>query len=53
MKAKEITASDIRVWCKHCFIRIAPNEDRITTADKVYHESCYSKIPGRKKRKTA
>jgi hypothetical protein len=38
-----IKAADFRVWCEHCSIRIAPNEERVAVRDKTYHEHCYAK----------
>jgi hypothetical protein len=36
--------SDVRVWCEYCSIRVAPNEERITSRGKTYHQRCYSKF---------
>jgi len=34
---------DFRVWCEHCSIRIAPNEEQIVVDAKPYHQRCYTK----------
>ena len=34
---------DFGVWCEHCSIRIAPNEERVAVKNKTYHEHCYAK----------
>jgi hypothetical protein len=36
-------ARNFAVWCEHCSIRIAPNEERVTVKNKTYHERCYAK----------
>jgi hypothetical protein len=43
-KAMETQGTDIRVWCEHCCIRIAPHEERTATRGKTYHSHCYSKV---------
>ena len=51
MKRKESMKSDIEVikapnfgvWCEHCSIRIASNEERVAEKDKIYHQRCYAK----------
>jgi hypothetical protein len=35
---------EFRIWCEQCYIRIAPNEERITNSGKIYHAQCYSKL---------
>ena len=37
--------AELKVWCAHCSIRIAPNEEQIVVRDKTYHERCYLKLP--------
>jgi len=41
-----IKDAEFKVWCEHCSIRIAPNEEQIVFRDKTYHERCYLKLPG-------
>jgi hypothetical protein len=36
-------APDLRVWCEHCSIRIAPHEEKSVVRGKTYHQRCYSK----------
>jgi hypothetical protein len=51
MKRKESVKSDneaiksrnFGVWCEHCSIRIAPNEERVALKNKTYHQRCYAK----------
>ena len=46
MKKMDSTAvenCDFKVWCEYCSIRIAPNEERITSDGKIYHQHCYAK----------
>jgi hypothetical protein len=43
-KAMETQGTDIRVWCEHCCIRIAPHEERTASRGKTYHSHCYSKL---------
>jgi hypothetical protein len=38
-----IKARDFGVWCEHCSIRIAPNEERVVVKSKTYHQRCYAK----------
>jgi hypothetical protein len=38
-----IKARDFGVWCEHCSIRIAPNEERVAEKSKTYHQRCYAK----------
>ena len=40
-----ITNTELKVWCAHCSIRIAPNEEHIVVREKTYHERCYPKGP--------
>jgi hypothetical protein len=40
MKARDV---DVGVWCEHCSIRIAPNEERVAVKGKTYHQRCYEK----------
>lgn len=48
----EIPDVNFKVWCDHCSIRIAPNEERIDVREKSYHAHCYSKVaPIHSKRK--
>ena len=41
-----IKDAEFKVWCEHCSIRIAPNEEQIVFRAKTYHERCYLKLPG-------
>ena len=43
MERAEVENCDFKVWCEHCSIRIAPNEERIASDGKIYHQRCYSK----------
>ena len=36
--------AEFRIWCESCSIRVAPNEQRIVVAGKIYHPNCYSKL---------
>jgi hypothetical protein len=38
-----IMARSFGVWCEHCCIRIAPNEERVALESKTYHQRCYAK----------
>jgi len=38
-------STELKVWCEHCSIRIAPNEERTAVSGKVYHVRCYLKLP--------
>ena len=40
----EAKSDDLRVWCEHCSIRIAPHEEQIAVDGKTYHSRCYSKL---------
>ena len=52
MKRKESVKSDSEaiklrnfgVWCEHCSIRIAPNEERVAVKNKIYHQRCFAKL---------
>jgi len=35
--------SNFKVWCEYCSIRIAPNEGRIASDGKIYHQNCYER----------
>jgi hypothetical protein len=39
-----IKSLDLRVWCEHCCIRIAPHEERTAIDGKTYHPRCHSKL---------
>ena len=39
-----IKNTELKVWCEHCSIRIAPNEEQIVVREKTYHERCYLKL---------
>jgi len=41
---KAIKQPEFKVWCEQCYIRIAPNEERVTNRSKTYHIGCYSKL---------
>ena len=43
VKVVEVESCDFKVWCEHCSIRIAPNEERMTLDGKIFHQRCYSK----------
>jgi hypothetical protein len=38
-----VMARSFGVWCEHCSIRIAPNEERVALESKIYHQRCYAK----------
>jgi hypothetical protein len=40
---REVKTAEFRVWCDFCSIRIAPNEEQISTGGKAYHQRCYPK----------
>jgi hypothetical protein len=40
----DVKATEFRVWCECCSVRIAPNEEQTAFAGKTYHQRCYSKI---------
>ena len=40
-----IKTTELKVWCEHCSIRIAPNEEQIVVSEKTYHLRCYLKLP--------
>jgi hypothetical protein len=35
------TTAQFKVWCEHCSIRIAPNEEQTVVRGKAYHVRCY------------
>jgi hypothetical protein len=39
-----IKPTELRVWCEHCSIRIAPNEERTRVHGKTYHARCFVKL---------
>jgi hypothetical protein len=39
----EVDNGNLKVWCEHCSIRIAPNEGRIAADGKIYHQHCYER----------
>ena len=39
----EAENSSLKIWCEHCSIRIAPNELRVNSDGKVYHQHCHEK----------
>ena len=39
----EVGDGSLKVWCEHCSIRIAPNEMRVASDGKMYHERCFEK----------
>jgi hypothetical protein len=41
---KAVKEPEFKVWCEQCYIRIAPNEERVTNLSKIYHPQCYSKL---------
>jgi hypothetical protein len=41
--AAAIKARNLGVWCEHCSVRIAPNEERVTVKNKMYHQRCFVK----------
>jgi hypothetical protein len=41
----EVKVAEFRVWCDHCCIRIAPNEEQTSVRGKAYHVRCASKLP--------
>jgi hypothetical protein len=48
-KVAERIEVPFKVWCERCSIRIAPNEERVSVRDKMYHATCHSKLaPGSK-----
>jgi hypothetical protein len=36
------------LFCDRCFIRIAPYEQRVTVADRLYHSACYSRLQSKR-----
>jgi len=45
----ENAKSDLRIWCEHWSIRIAPNEEQTVEAGKTYHSHCYPKAAAKAK----
>ena len=43
MAKRETAKVEFRVWCEHCFIRVAPNEQQTVMGGKTYHIHCYPK----------
>ena len=43
MDKAEVENGNLKVWCEYCFIRVAPNEERIVSDGKTYHQRCYEK----------
>ena len=41
---KAVKEPEFKIWCEQCYIRIAPNEERVMNHDKIYHTKCYSKL---------
>jgi hypothetical protein len=39
----EVENSNLKTWCEHCSIRIAPNEVRVNSDGKIYHQHCHEK----------
>lgn len=39
----ELESNNLKVWCEHCSIRIAPNESRVASDGKIYHQQCHEK----------
>jgi hypothetical protein len=39
----EVDNGNLKVWCEHCSIRIAPNEGRVASDGKIYHQHCYER----------
>jgi hypothetical protein len=39
----EVDKENHKVWCEHCSIRIAPNEGRVASDGKTYHQHCYER----------
>jgi hypothetical protein len=48
----EIEKSEFKVWCEHCSIRVAPNEEKTVVAGKTYHSQCYPKAAAKSKART-
>ena len=42
----EVDNGNLKVWCEHCSIRIAPNEGRVASDGKIYHQQCYERSCG-------
>jgi hypothetical protein len=43
VKSEPIKAQNYGVWCEHCSIRIAPNEEQVVEKNKIYHQRCLVK----------
>jgi len=43
VNSAEVNNGNLKVWCEHCSIRIAPNEDRVASDGKIYHQHCYER----------
>jgi hypothetical protein len=43
MNNAPVGTGELKVWCEHCSIRIAPNVDRVASDGKIYHQHCYEK----------
>jgi hypothetical protein len=39
----EVGNGQLKVWCGHCSIRIAPNESSVASDGKIYHQHCYER----------
>ena len=39
----EVDNGNLKVWCESCSIRIAPNEGRVASDGKIYHQRCYER----------
>ena len=49
MERVESTKPDFKIWCEHCCIRVAPNEEQTVVAGKTYHSQCYPKVEAKSK----
>jgi hypothetical protein len=52
-KVADLKTVDLRVWCEHCCVRIAPNEERAEAGKKTYHTRCLPKASPKLKSKAA
>jgi len=52
MVKPETAKTDFRVWCEHCSIRVAPNEEQTVVDGKTYHPQCYPKAAAKPKLQT-
>jgi hypothetical protein len=43
MNNAAVGTGELKVWCEHCSIRIAPNVGRVASDGKIYHQHCYEK----------